>query len=129
MELIDNFYIDGDNRIQLNTHRLVVRDYKTKDKTEFTDSEYYVNEAGMKEWTENLIPKHQLLELIDNEEIDTSDYAWMCGIKLKSDNHAREIEEIASYGSYEAYEASLPETQDAFNMDVDYRLSKIELGI
>lgn len=129
MELIDNFYIDGDNRIQLNTHRLVVRDYKTKDKTEFTDSEYYVNEAGMKEWTEQLIPKHQLYELIESEELDTSEFVWMRGIELKTDNHAREIEEIASYGSYEAYQASLPESQDMFNMDIDYRLSKMELGI
>ncbi len=88
-----------------------------------------MNDAQVHEWETQLIPKHQLLELASKNELDNSAYAWMAGIKLQSDNHAREIERIASYGSYEAYEASLPETQDAFNMDVDYRLSKMELGI
>lgn len=129
MELIDNFYIDTDNRIQLNTYKMVVRDYKTTDKDEYTDTTYFMNDEQYTEWTENIIPKHQLLELVGKEKLDTSEFEWIAGISLKTDNHAREIEEIASYGSYEAYEASLPESQDMFNMDVDYRLSKIELGI
>ncbi|MGN0106090.1 MAG: hypothetical protein ACI4A5_00150 [Hominilimicola sp.] len=129
MNILDNFYVDETNTIQLNKYKLIVRDYKTVEKTDCTDTTYFVNEADMKEWTEQLIPKHQLLELISKEELDTSAYAWMAGIALKTDNHTKEIEEIASYGSYEAYEASLPESQDAFNMDTDYRLSKIELGI
>lgn len=129
MDIIDCFYVDENNTIQLNKYKLVVRDYKTVGKTDYTDTTYFMNEANMLEWTEQLIPKHQLLELVSKEELDTSEYEWMRGIELKTDNHVREIEEIASYGSYEAYEASLPESQDAFNMDVDYRLSKMELGI
>ena len=129
MELIDNFYVDVDNRIQLNTYKIIVRDYKTTDKDEYTDTTYFMNDEQYTEWTENIIPKHQLLELVDKEKLDTSEFEWIAGISLKTDNHAREIAEIASHGSYEAYEASLPESQDMFNMDVDYRLSKIELGI
>ena len=128
MGILDNFYVE-DNKIRLNKYKLVVRDYKTLEKTEHTDTTYYVNEAGMKEWTEQLIPKHQLLELVMKEELDVLAYAWMDGITLRTDNHWKEIEEIASYGSNAAYEASLPESQDAFNMDVDYRISKMELGI
>lgn len=128
MGILDNFYVE-DNKIRLNKYKLVVRDYKTLEKTEHTDTTYYANEAGMKEWTEQLIPKHQLLELVMKEELDVLAYAWMDGITLRTDNHWKEIEEIASYGSYEAYEASLPESQDAFNMDIDYRISKMELGI
>lgn len=129
MNVIDNFYIDSDNKIQLNTYKMVIRDYKTVEKTDYTDSTYYMNDDRVKEWTEQLIPKHQLLELVSQEALDTSAYAWMAGIELVTDNHPKEIEQIASYGSYEAYVASLSETQDAFNLDVDYRLSKMELGI
>ena len=61
--------------------------------------------------------------------LDTSAYAWMEGIVLRTDNHAKEIEEIASYGSLEAYKASLPESTDEFKLDTDFRLSKLELGL
>ena len=129
MNLLDNFYIDGDNRIQLNTHKLVIRDYKTLEREEYDDNTYYVNDEGYIEKTVNYIPKHQLVELIEDEELDTSAYSWMAGIKLRSDNHWKEIEEIAACGSYAAYETTLPETQDEFNMDIEYRVSKMELGI
>lgn len=126
--LLHNFYIEGDT-IHMNKHKLVVRDYKTLEKTDYTDSIYFVNEADYAEWMEQLIPKHQLLELISQEGLDTSAYAWMDGIKLRTDNHWKEIEEIAAYGSIEAYEASLPEAADEFKLDTDYRLSRLELGI
>lgn len=128
MNIQDNFYIE-DNAIRLNKYKLVVRDYKTLEKSDYTDTTYYVNEAGFKEWTEQLVPKHQLLELVSQEMLDTSAYAWMDGIRLRTDNHWKEIEEIAACGSIEAYEASLPESADHFRIDVDYRLSKIELGL
>lgn len=129
MNILDNFYVDENNTIQLNKYKMVVRDYKTVEKTDYTDTTYFMNEANVQEWETQLIPKHQLLELVSKEELDTSAYAWMAGIKLQTDNHAKEIEEIALYGSYEAYEASLPESQDSVNLENDYRLSKLELGI
>ena len=129
MNILDNFYIDGDGRIQLNKSKLVIRNYHTVEKESYDEKTYYVNEESYKEWTEQLVPKHQLLEITSEEELDTSEYAWMAGIKLRTDNVWKEIEEIAACGSYAAYEATLPETQDEFNMDIDYRVSKIELGI
>lgn len=128
MNILDNFYIKN-NIVYLNKYKLIIRDYKTLEKLEYTDSVYYVNENSMRQWTEHLIPDHQLLELISQEELDTSEYTWMEGIILRNDNHTKEIEEIASYGSKEAYEASLPETRDLYQVDMDYRLSKLELGI
>ena len=53
----------------------------------------------------------------------------MSGLEVKTQDFNKEINEIASYGSKEAYEASLPEAQDEFNLDMDYRMSKIELGL
>lgn len=117
------------NVISRNTRRIVVRMYTSLKRTDYVDHEMYVNADSYKEWTEQLVPKHQLYELILDEELDTSEYAWMDGIKLRTDNHAKEIEEIAACGSFEAYEATLPEARDAFEVETDYRLSLLELGL
>ncbi len=129
MDILNNFWIDGDNRIRLNKRVIVVRDYKTVEKADYDETTYYVNDASYKEWTEQLIPKHQLNELISDEPLDTSAVAWMDGIQLRTDNHAREIAQIAAYGSMEAYTASLDEARDEYLLDLDCRISAVELGI
>ena len=129
MTLLDNFYIDEHNTIRLNTFKMVVRDYKTVEKEEYTDTTYYMNDAQVHEWETQLIPKHQLNELVSKEELDTSAYAWMDGIVLRTDNHWKEVEEIASYGSMEAYKASLPEATDEYLIDMDARITAMELGL
>ena len=115
--------------ISRNTRRIVVRMYTSLEREDYVDHEMYVNADGYREWTEQRVAKHQLYELIEDEELDTSAYAWMDGIKLRTDNHAKEIEEIAACGSLEAYEATLPESRDAFEVETDYRLSMLELGL
>lgn len=129
MDVIDRFYIDSTGHIRLNKYRIVVRDYFGIDKQTYTDSEYFVTAESASEWENNVIPKHKLLELITKEELDNSAYTWMDGIVLRTSEQAKEIAEIASYGSIEAYEASLPESEDAFRLDTDYRISKLELGL
>ena len=129
MNILNNFWIDTDNRIRLNTRVIVVRDYKTTEKTDYDENTYYVNDDSYKEWTEQLVPKHQLNELISDEPLDTSKYAWMDGIQLRTDNHAKEIAQIAAYGSMDAYNASLDETRDEYLLDLDCRISAVELGI
>lgn len=129
MVILNNFWIDGENRIRLNKRVIVVRDYKTVEKADYDETTYYVNDASYKEWTEQLIPKHQLYELISDEPLDTSAVAWMDGIELRTDNHAREIAQIAAYGSMEAYTASLDEARDEYLLDLDCRISAVELGI
>ena len=52
----------------------------------------------------------------------------MEGIELKTQDFNREIEEIASYGSLEAYQASLPEYVDDF-MLMECRMTMVEMGI
>lgn len=129
MDILNNFRIDGDNRIRLNKRVIVVRDYKTTEKTDYDDTTYYVNDDEYREWTEQLIPKHQLNELISDEPLDTSAYSWMDGIELRTDNHWREVAEIAAYGSLDAYIASLDEARDEYLLDLDCRMSAVELGI
>ena len=129
MNILSNFWIDTDNRIRLNKRVIVVRDYKTTEKTEYDENTYYVNDDSYKEWTEQLIPKHQLYELISDEPLDTSKYTWMDGIELRTGNHPKEIAQIAAYGSLEAYTASLDEARDEYLLDLDCRISAVELGI
>lgn len=123
------FFRIEDGKIRLNKHKLILRRYDTINKDKYTDDIMYLDDDGLYEWEVNRVPKHKLMEIVSKEDIDISAYGWMDGIELKTGNRAKEIAEIASYGSKEAYEASLPETQDAFNMDIDYRLSKLELGL
>lgn len=116
--------------IGLNTHKIIVGHINPAVDGEIVSEEtLYVNDDGYKEWTEQQIAKHKLLTLVSDEPLDTSEYEWMDGIKLRTDNHVKEIQEIAACGSLEAYEASLPESRDAFEVETDYRLSMLELGI
>lgn len=116
-------------KIAFYKYKLTIRHYEGIEKNEYSDKSYYVDEIGAEEWEVNLIPKHQLLELIAKEELDTSEYAWMEGIELKTEDTAREIAEIASYGSLEAYQASLQETRDEYLLDLECRVSMMELGL
>jgi hypothetical protein len=125
---INNFY-DLDGVLHLNKYKIVVRYYDSVEKQTYEDVTMFLNDEGLKDMKEQHIAKHQLLELISEEVIDTSDYEWMEGLPLQSDNSIKEIEEIYNYGSKEAYEASLPQAQDEFNLDMDYRMSKMELGL
>ena len=125
---INNFY-DLDGVLHLNKYKIVVRYYDSVEKQTYEDVTMFLNDEGLKDMKEQHIAKHQLLELISEEVIDTSDYEWMEGLPLQSDNPIKEIEEIYNYGSKEAYEASLPQAQDEFTLDMDYRMSKMELGL
>ena len=125
---INNFY-DLDGVLHLNKYKIVVRYYDSVEKQTYEDVTMFLNDEGLKDMKEQHIAKHQLLELISEEVIDTSDYEWMEGLPLQSDNPIKEIAEIYNYGSKEAYEASLPQAQDEFNLDMDYRMSKMELGL
>ena len=125
---INNFY-DLDGVLHLNKYKIVVRYYDSVEKQTYEDVTMFLNDEGLKDMKEQHIAKHQLLELISEEVIDTSDYEWMEGLPLQNDNPIKEIEEFYNYGSKEAYEASLPQAQDEFNLDMDYRMSKMELGL
>ncbi|MCC8170147.1 MAG: hypothetical protein LIO59_07315 [Oscillospiraceae bacterium] len=125
---ISRFYVK-DGAIKLNKYKIVVRHYLSLEKTDYIDTPHYVDDEGAEELEVNFVPKHQLMEIVSKEEIDTSDYAWIEGIEPQTNNPQTEVPKIAAYGSLEAYEASLEEAADAYMTELDYRLSKLELGI
>ena len=77
----------------------------------------------------NYVDKHKLLSVSECRRIGQYPYKWAEGIVLRTDDPYTELAEIVKYGSKEAYEASLPQAQDEFNLDMDYRMSKMELGL
>lgn len=124
-----NVFTVKDGKIELNKYKLVVRFYDTVEKASYQDRELYLDEEGYTEWTTQLIPKHQLYELLSTEEIDDTEYSWMNGIEITGSDRVKKIEEIASYGSLEAYQASLPEYMDEFMLDMECRMAMVEMGI
>ncbi|MCC8161031.1 MAG: hypothetical protein LIO53_06980 [Oscillospiraceae bacterium] len=125
---ISGFYIK-DGAVKLNKYKIVVRQYLSLEKTDYIDTPHYVDDEGAEELEVNFVPKHQLMEIVSKDEIDTSDYAWIEGIEPQTNDPQTEVPKIASYGSLEAYEASLEDAADAYMTDLDYRLSMIELGL
>lgn len=125
---LEMFFIE-DKIIHLNQYRFVVRYYHDIGKTEYDDRETYTTESGADAFEKGFVAKHQLLELLSKEKLDTSEYEWMEGIEIQTQDTAREIAEIASYGSLEAYQASLQETRDEYLLDLEYRVSMMELGL
>lgn len=121
--------IDRNKRIRLNEYKVVAKRYLTHDRTDFEEIVSYMTEIALQQYRDKWIAQHQLWEIDTVEELDTSEIAWLDGIQLRTQDTAKEIAEIAEYGSVEAYEASLPEARDQYNIELDYRLSKLELGI
>lgn len=115
-------------KIALYKYRLVVRHYSNLEKTKYADAEYFCTDEGAEE-LKLTISKHQLLSLVTEEEIDTSDYAWLEGITLTQENIAKEIADIYNYGSLEAYEASLPAATDEYLLALETEIALMRLGI
>jgi hypothetical protein len=71
-------------------------------------TEYFcINDDELEKLQSNYIDKHKLVSLYSTIEMDPMGLTWMDGITLTSDDYSKEILEIASFGSKEAYEASL----------------------
>ncbi len=129
MQILNNFRVTNDNKITLNKYQVVLRRYTALDKSEFEDDIRYLTEEEAHELEVNVVPKHQLLEIISKAELDNAQYSYMEGITLRTQDFNSEIAEIAAYGSKEAYEASLPEYMDDFMLDMECRMAMVEMGI
>lgn len=120
-------------KIALIKHKVVIRDYHyphDKSVSPYVDIKECLTDSEWKEWSEQQIPKHARYELISHEEIDISGYAWCDGVDVSQEvDPLLTAKEMAKYRSLAEYQASLPENQAAYQLDTDFRLSKIELGI
>jgi len=73
---------------------------------EYTDSEQYLSDKEAEHLINSVIPKHKLLELVSEEDLDNSEYSWMEKITIQPGDFNKQIEDIVACGSYEAWEAS-----------------------
>lgn len=121
-----------DNKIRLNKYVAIVRNYFTADKDKYGISKYYLlNEDEVERLKSNYINKHKRLELQEVDEIDNTNYEWMEGIEINKDDIINEekLKSIYSYGSKEAYQASLSESVDTMLLNMQLDIAKIKLGI
>ena len=115
-------------------HKAEIREYYNptllpEDTTGIT-REYYLTDSEWKEWSEQQIPKHKRYELVSHEDIDVSAYAWVDGVDVSGESDPTfTANEMIKYTSREEYEAAQPVSQAMYQLDLDYRLSKLELGI
>ena len=58
----DKFFIK-DNKICLNTHKVVVRRYLDINKTDYVDETHCVDSDGLHELEVNFVPKHKLISV------------------------------------------------------------------
>lgn len=131
---LERFYVEN-NTIQLWDVKITERNHalsyldEDSDEDNYQDVYKYYKAEDVDGYLERYVAKHKLLEVVTTEEYDNTEYEWMAGIELRTDDPNTEIRKIYSYGSLEAYEASLEESADAYMTDLDYRLSMIELGL
>ena len=130
---MDSIKIEN-GKIALVKHKAEIREYYNPvflpDDTSGITREYYLTDAEWKEWSEQQIPKHKRHELVSREDIDVSAYAWADGADVSgAADPMFTANEMIKYTSRDEYEAAQPASQAEYQLDLDYRLSKLELGI
>lgn len=131
------FKVDG-NAVKCQEYLVVLKVLKSRDflskplcddpENYFTEEHSFQNENEIELFKSNFVNKHMLISVQSIEKLNNP-YTWLDGVELRTKDPCTEIAEIVKYGSKEAYEASLPEYTDEFMLDVDVRLSMLEMGI
>ena len=125
---MERFYVNN-RKLAVKDHRLTMRRYTDLEKTDYQTYVEYVTDEELTEWTVNFVPKHALWEVVSVEDYDNSAYEWAVGLPLRTNNYEQEIKDIIACGSMEVYTASLPEYIDEYMLDLEARLSIIEMGV
>lgn len=131
------FKVDG-NTVKCQEYLVVLKVLKSRDflnkplcddpENYFIEEHSFQNEKEVELFKSNFVDKHMLMSIQSIERLNNP-YTWIEGVELRTQDPCTELAEIVKYGSKEAYEASLPQAQDEFNLDMDYRMSKMELGL
>ena len=130
---MEKFKIEN-GKIALIKHKAEIRRYLNPSfLPENTANEvriFRLTDSEWKEWSEQQIPKHKRYELVSREDIDVSAYVWADGADVSgAADPMFTANEMIKYRSREEYEAAQPAQQAEYQIDLDYRLSKLELGI
>ena len=91
---------------------------------------YFKTEEDAQKFVVNYLSKHKALEYVETVKVDTSEYDWIDGIKIPNGYSCPQdyIDELLAMGE-EEYKMSLAAATENYLLDLDCRLSMIELGI
>lgn len=91
---------------------------------------YFTSREEAEKFVTNYLNKHKALEYIETVAVDTSNYNWIDSIEVPKEYTCPQdyIDELLAMGE-EEYKISLTTTTDNYLLDLDCRLSMIELGV
>ena len=119
-----------DGKVELIKNKVITREYHDFEHTVYTDHTDFFTDDEFDGWYNRSVLKHKRYELISREDIDTTGYSWIDGIDVSGfADPAVAVNEMLKYNSLAEYRAALPENQSLYQLDIDYRISKLELGI
>lgn len=122
--------------IKISRYKVIYRQYYDSyvngvDADEPTSNErYFKNADDAQGFVERYLSKHKALEYVETKEIDTSKYDWIDGIEIPSGYSCAQdyIDELLEMGE-DGYELLLASATENYLLDLDCRLSMIELGV
>ena len=130
------FQIENDNIIRVSRYKVTYYQHFNSyiegvepDESTVNDR-YFISVEDADGFVNDYLAKHKALEYIGTTKIDTSSYEWVDGVEIPSEyQYAQDyIDELLAMGE-EEYKISLTTTTEDYLLDLDCRLSMIELGV
>ena len=105
-----------------------VPDTETNEPT--LNERYFKTEEDAEKFVVNYLSKHKALEYAETVKVNTSEYDWIDGIKIPNGYSCPQdyIDELLAMGE-EEYKMSQAAATENYLLDLDCRLSMIELGV
>lgn len=138
---MEKFFVEN-GKIRISDYKVTVKhktdDYLKEATPEEQDSylEYWycakesdIPNKSLKSFEDDYISKHKLLSIESVEELDNSNVAWIEGIELPKQTVLSDyVTELIEMGK-DGYELLLASATENYLLDLDCRLSMIELGV
>lgn len=132
---MDRFFIE-DDKIRVFKHKCTYRTKTSSDGDTYVENVILLaNDSNLvnntpETFKTDYIDKHAYMEIVSIEDLDVSDIEWMDGIKIDKtyNNPLNFISYILNLGK-DLYYQQLNSSIENYALDLDYRLSLIELGL
>lgn len=138
---MEKFFIEN-GKIRISDYKVTVKhktdDYLKEANPEEKDSffEYWycskeskIPNKSLESFKNDYIAKHKLLSIESIEKFDNSDIAWIEGIELPKQTALSDyVAELINMGK-DGYDLLLASATENYLLDLDCRLSMIELGV
>lgn len=136
-----NRFFEENGKIRISDYLVTMKhkvdDYIRAENPEEEDkyTDYYLaKESGipnksLKSFEDDYIAKHKLMSIVNVRELDNSEVAWIEGIELPKQTVLSDyVTELIEMG-YDGYKAMTAAATENYLLDLDCRLSMVELGV